>query len=221
MTTPDPHNPQQPQHPIPEQHQYGAPQTSPYAAPVQPTLDQFPASPPYGRPVLDQFPQSPAYGTPVPPSPPYGVPVAQFPPSPAYGTPAVTPPESTGYHQPPAPAAKPAGRKPIVVLGVLAGVFLVVAGVFLALYLVKNGEYDRTSANRAEKDRELSSVKDDQGKEKKTLEGNKSKESSLKNEHDLLTQCVDASKAYLALPRGVTPESTRLFNIMYDICPQI
>ncbi|GAA3869507.1 hypothetical protein GCM10022243_38730 [Saccharothrix violaceirubra] len=203
MTSPDPHsNPYGvPAQPDPAQQQYGQPQ---YTQPYEPQPQPQP------QPQYNQV-YTPAQGGQL-------VPTEQ--PNP-YATPAQGTPYGA-YAQPrPQPQQQPRRKPPILVLSIVAAVLAVVAGVFTVLYVTKNGELGDTTAARAGKDGELAGVKDDQAKADKGLSDNKSKESSLKDEHDLLTQCVDATKAYFALPAGQTPESSRLFRIMYDICPKI
>ncbi|MCE6994081.1 hypothetical protein LZG04_04530 [Saccharothrix sp. S26] len=145
---------------------------------------------------------------------------AVTPPTP-FTPPAPTPPNGVPLPHPPSAPPARAGRAPLVALTALAAVLAVATGVFTVLYLGERADRDATAATRAEQERTLADVTAKQGAADTTLEGNRSRESTLTAEHDLLTQCVDAAKGYFALPPEQTPESSRLFRIMYDVCPQI
>ena len=80
---------------------------------------------------------------------------------------------------------------------------------------------DALAATRADQERSLADVAGRQDRADETLESNRSRESTLTATHDLLTQCVEAAKGYFDLPAEQSPESSRLFRVMYDICPQI
>lgn len=120
----------------------------------------------------------------------------------------------------PTPPA-PAGRAPIVALTVLAAVFALVTGLFTVLYLGERADRDAIAATRADQERSLADVTGKQDAADATLATNRSRESALSSEHDLLTRCVEAAKGYFDLPPGQSPESSRLFRVMYDVCPQI
>ncbi|PSL45270.1 hypothetical protein B0I31_12747 [Saccharothrix carnea] len=138
--------------------------------------------------------------TPPPPTPPNGVPLP--------------------YQAAPPPTTGPS-RAPVVALSALAAVFALVAGLFTALYLGERTDRDTIASTRADQERTLANVTGRQEQADATLETNRSRESTLTTQHDLLTQCVEAAKGYFALPPGQTPESSRLFRVMYDVCPQI
>jgi hypothetical protein len=145
-------------------------------------------------------PPAPTSFAPTPPTPPNGV---------------------SMQHQPtPPPPARPS-RAPIVALTALAAVFALVAGVFTVLYLGERADRDALAAARADQERSLADVSGKQEEADATLETNRSRESTLSTEHDLLTRCVEAAKGYFDLPPEQSPESSRLFRIMYDVCPQI
>jgi hypothetical protein len=144
--------------------------------------------------------------------------------------PALTPPSPASaplpngvplQYQPEPPPPAPPSRAPIVALTVLAAVFALVAGLFTVLHLGERADRDAIAATRADQERRLADVAGKQDEVDATLETNRSRESTLSTEHDLLTRCVEAAKGYFALPPERTPESSRLFRIMYDICPQI
>jgi uncharacterized protein HemX len=158
--------------------------------------------------------------TPPTPMPPLSLP-ASTPPTPMPTPPPSTPPNGVPpqYQQSPQPA--PSGRAPIVALIAVAAVLALVTGLFTVLYLGERTDRDAVAATRADRERGLADVAAKQDEADATLETNRSRESTLTSEHDLLTQCVEAAKGYFDLPAEQTPESSRLFRIMYDICPQI
>ncbi|XVS62818.1 hypothetical protein ACQPYE_31840 [Actinosynnema sp. CA-299493] len=164
---------------------------------------------------------TPSSPTPVPtPSsltPPSPVPAL----TPASG-PAPTPPNGVPpQHEPtPPPPARPS-RTPIVALIALAAVLALVTGLFTVLYLGERADRDAIAATRSDQERSLADVTGKQEEVDATLETNRSRESTLSGEHDLLTRCVEAAKGYFDLPPEQTPESSRLFRVMYDVCPQI
>ncbi|WP_158852035.1 hypothetical protein [Saccharothrix deserti] len=143
-----------------------------------------------------------------------------YPPAMAQSVP--TPPNGMQPQHPqmPQPVARPS-RAPIIALTTLAAVFAIVAGLFTVLYVGETSDRDQVAATRADKEGALSDLTEKQDEADNTLETNRSRESTLTSEHDLLTQCVDAAKAYFDLPPEQSPESSRLFRIMYDVCPQI
>lgn len=145
-------------------------------------------------------PLAPPAATPPVPTPPNGVPLPHQP--------------------PPGPPARP-NRAPTVALTVLAAVLALVTGLFTVLYLGERADRDAFATTRADQERTLADVAGKQEEADATLETNRSRESALSTEHDLLTRCVEAAKGYFDLPPERTPESSRLFRIMYDICPQI
>ena len=142
-----------------------------------------------------------AQPTPPVPTPPNGMPLP-------YGQPQLPPP------------ARPS-RAPIIALTALAAAFAIATGLFTVLYLGERGDRDAVAATRADQERTLTDLAGKQDDADATLETNRSRESTLTAEHDLLTQCVEAAKGYFDLPPEQTPESSRLFRVMYDICPQI
>ncbi|MCC8251083.1 hypothetical protein [Saccharothrix luteola] len=145
-------------------------------------------------------PPAPTSFAPTPPTPPNGV---------------------SMQHQPtPPPPARPS-RAPIVALTALAAVFALVAGLFTVLYLGERADRNALAATRADQERTLADVSGKQEEADATLETNRSREFTLSTEHDLLTRCVEAAKGYFDLPPEQSPESSRLFRIMYDVCPQI
>jgi hypothetical protein len=123
-------------------------------------------------------------------------------------------------HQAPQPPARPS-RAPIIALTTLAVVFAIVAGLFTALYAGARSDRDDTATARADKERTLADVTERQDAADEALESKRSRESILTDEHDLLTRCVEAAKGYFDLPAEQSPESSRLFRIMYEVCPQI
>ncbi|MFD0204641.1 MULTISPECIES: hypothetical protein [Saccharothrix] len=145
-------------------------------------------------------PPPPPLLTPPPPTPPNGVPLP--------------------YQAAPPPTTGPS-RAPIVALTALAAVFALVAGLFTVLYLGERTDRDTIATTRADRERTLATVAERQEQADATLGTNRSRESTLTTQHDLLTRCVEAAKGYFALPPGQTPESSRLFRVMYDVCPQI
>ncbi|MFJ6676264.1 hypothetical protein ACIQMJ_34630 [Actinosynnema sp. NPDC091369] len=169
---------------------------TPFAPPASTSPDPTPPDP------------TPSALTPSAFTPPNGVPLAHDP-APAAG--AAPSPEPPG----------PPSRTPIVVLTAVAAVLAVVAGLFTVLYLGERTDRDATAAARADRERTLADVTAKQDEADSALETNRSRESVLEGEHDLLTECADAAKAYFDLPPEQTPESSRLFRIMYDVCPQI
>ncbi|WP_148088970.1 hypothetical protein [Saccharothrix texasensis] len=155
---------------------------------------------------------TPFASTPPAPTPPAGVP----------SSPAPTPPNGVPLqHGPtPPPPARPS-RKPVVVLTALAAVLALATGLFTVLYLGERADRDALAATRSDQERSLADVTGKQEEVDATLESNRSRESTLSGEHDLLTRCVEAAKGYFDLPPEQTPESSRLFRVMYDVCPQI
>ncbi|MER5265315.1 hypothetical protein ABTZ99_24875 [Actinosynnema sp. NPDC002837] len=149
-------------------------------------------------------------------------PPSSNPTAPTSFAPTPTPPNGVSMqHQPtPPPPARP-GRAPIVALTALAAVFAIVAGLFTVLYLGERADRNALAATRADQERTLADVSGKQEEADATLETNRSRESTLSTEHDLLTRCVEAAKGYFDLPPEQSPESSRLFRIMYDVCPQI
>ncbi|MFD1147387.1 hypothetical protein [Saccharothrix hoggarensis] len=198
MTTPEPNHRGTPPVPAP---------TS--ASADQPAVDQQPAAAPWGtEPQPAPWATGPQLAEAHPAQHPYP-PHPEFPPN-------LFQPE---MRQP--SATRSGGRVPIVVLTALAVVFAVVAGVFTALYASERAELDRTTATRADRERALADVTAQQAEADRTLDTTRSRETTLTAEHDLLTECVDAAKGYFDLPPGPSPESSRLFGVMYDVCPQI
>ncbi|NUS62282.1 MAG: hypothetical protein HOQ46_01385 [Saccharothrix sp.] len=140
----------------------------------------------------------------------------------AASTPAAsTPPNGLPLEYQPSPRPARPGRAPIVALIAAAAVLALVTGLFTVLYLGERADRDAVAATRADQERSLADVAVKQDEADATLETNRSRESTLTVEHDLLTECVEAAKGYFDLPAEQTPESSRLFRIMYDVCPQI
>lgn len=169
-------------------------------------------------PESDQALTPPTPSTPFAPPPPHTF--AQM-----SGPPASTPPNGVPLQYepslpPPPPPARPS-RAPIVALIAVAAVLALVTGLFTVLYLGERTDRDALAATRADQERSLADVAERQDRADETLESNRSRESTLTATHDLLTQCVEAAKGYFDLPAEQSPESSRLFRIMYDICPQI
>lgn len=153
--------------------------------------------------------------TPMPPlTPPASTP-------PASTLPASTPPNGVPPQYQPSPRPARPGRAPIAALIAAAAVLALVTGLFTVLYLGERSDRDAVAATRADRERSLADVAAKQDEADATLETNRSRESTLTTEHDLLTECVEAAKGYFDLPAEQTPESSRLFRIMYDVCPQI
>ncbi|NUT48779.1 MAG: hypothetical protein HOV94_15945 [Saccharothrix sp.] len=103
----------------------------------------------------------------------------------------------------------------------LAAALVVATGVFTALYLGERADRDGVAATRQDRERSVAEVRDRQGPADRRLADDRDRASALTTENDLLTSCVDAARAYFDLPPGQTPESSRLFRVMYDVCPQI
>ncbi|MDU0289047.1 hypothetical protein [Saccharothrix longispora] len=122
---------------------------------------------------------------------------------------------------PPVTVVPRPGRAPVVVLTALAVVFAVVAAVFTVLHADAGDERDRLTAARLEEERALSGLQAQQEEADRVLEDNRSRHTTLTTRHDVLTRCVDAAKAYFDLPPLDSPESSRLFRIMYEVCPQV
>ncbi len=158
------------------------------------------------------LPTAPA-PTPFASTPPNGTPAAN-------GTPAPTPPNGMPVPTRPVPAPARPSRAPIVALTALAAVLALATGLFTLLYLGERADRDAIAATRQDTERTLADVAEEQGETDATLETNRSRESTLTTEHGLLTRCVEAAKGYFALPPEQTPESSRLFRIMYDVCPR-
>ncbi|XVV01831.1 hypothetical protein ACQPW3_31225 [Actinosynnema sp. CA-248983] len=112
-------------------------------------------------------------------------------------------------------------RAPIIALSAVAALFLATAAVFTVLFVNERNETDRLTAARAAQETAAGEVAKERAEADKSLADKRSRQNDLDAERDLLTQCVDATKAYFKLPVGNSPESDRLFKIMYDICPKI
>ncbi|MEU7527795.1 hypothetical protein AB0A74_18840 [Saccharothrix sp. NPDC042600] len=112
-------------------------------------------------------------------------------------------------------------RAPIIALAAVAALFLATAAVFTVLFLNERTETDRLTSAKAAQDSTAADVAKEREDADKSLADKRSQHSALDAEHDLLTQCVEATKAYFKLPVGDSPESERLFKIMYDVCPRI
>ncbi|MBY8854097.1 hypothetical protein K7G98_40050, partial [Saccharothrix sp. MB29] len=90
--------------------------------------------------------------------------------------------------------------------------------VFTVLHADAGDERDRLTAARLEEERALSGLQAQQEEADRVLEDNRSRHTTLTTRHDVLTRCVDAAKAYFDLPPLDSPESSRLFRIMYEVC---
>ena len=112
-------------------------------------------------------------------------------------------------------------RAPIIALSTVVVLFLAVAAVFTALYFTERTETDRLDTARAAQESTAADLATEQEEADESLAAKRSRESDLKGERHLLTQCVEATKAYFKLPVGDSAESKRLFEIMYDVCPRI
>ncbi|GAA0228636.1 hypothetical protein GCM10010492_28740 [Saccharothrix mutabilis subsp. mutabilis] len=112
-------------------------------------------------------------------------------------------------------------RAPIIALAAVAALFLATAAVCTVLLFDERGETDRLTSAKAAQDSAAADVAREREEADKSLADKRSQHSTLDAEHDLLTQCVEATKAYFKLPVGDSAESERLFKIMYDVCPRI
>jgi hypothetical protein len=127
-------------------------------------------------------------------------------------------PQPTG--QQPQPATP--SRAPIVVLTVMATVFALATAVFTFLYLGERADRDAAAATRADRERVLADVRGRQDELDRALGTNRTRETALTTDNNLLTTCVEAAKQYFDLPPGQqSPERSRVFRVMYDVCPKI
>lgn len=131
------------------------------------------------------------------------------------------PPESPESLPPGSTALPSRNRTPVIALSALAAFFAIVTGLFTWLLVNESATRDRHAAIRAEDERVAAEIADQLEQADQNLAGTRSHESALTAQQDLLTRCVDATKGYFDLPPEDTPESSRLFRIMYDVCPQI
>ncbi|WP_367137175.1 hypothetical protein [Saccharothrix sp. HUAS TT1] len=106
-------------------------------------------------------------------------------------------------------------------LTALAVVLALTAGVFTVLYLGERAERDGVAATRADRERVLADVREQQEGLDAALATNKSREATLISENDLLATCVEAARTYFDLPPGRSDASSQVFAVMYDVCPQL
>ncbi|QFZ22374.1 hypothetical protein [Saccharothrix syringae] len=118
------------------------------------------------------------------------------------------------------PVARP-NRAPLIALTALAALFAATTGLLTALYTSAAGERDEHVVSRAQRELALTGVAEQQEQVDQALADHRSRESALSGEHDLLTRCAEAAEAYFDLPPEQSPESSRLFRVMYDVCPLI
>ncbi|MEJ2857327.1 MULTISPECIES: hypothetical protein [unclassified Saccharothrix] len=112
-------------------------------------------------------------------------------------------------------------RAPIIVLSVVAALFLATAAVFTVLYFDQSSETDRLTTARSAEESTAADVAKEREEADESLKEKRSRKSALDSEQSVLTKCTEATKAYLKLPVGDSPESDRLFKIMYEICPLV
>ncbi|MFI9814443.1 hypothetical protein [Saccharothrix variisporea] len=112
-------------------------------------------------------------------------------------------------------------RAPIVALSAVAALFLATAAVFTVLYFGQRSETDRLTTARATEESTAADVAREREEADQSLEEKRSRKSSLDSQQSVLTKCTEATKAYMKLPVGDSPESNRLFQIMYETCPLI
>lgn len=112
-------------------------------------------------------------------------------------------------------------RAPIVVLSAVAALFLATAAVFTVLYFGQRSETTRLTTAHAAEQSTAADVVREREEADESLAEKRSRKSSLESEQSVLTKCTEATKAYLKLPVGDSPESNRLFEIMYEMCPLI
>jgi type IV secretory pathway VirB10-like protein len=161
-----------------------------------PEADRQPTTPP------EPFPVS----QPLPPAQPSAQPT----------TPPLQPQPAATQPQPTTPS-----RAPIVVLTVMATVFALAATVFTFLYFGERADRDGTAATRADRERVLAEVRGRQDELDRALGANRTREAALTTDNNLLSTCVEAAKQYFDLPPGQSPERSRVFRVMYDVCPKI
>ncbi|MEU4446062.1 hypothetical protein AB0K14_31945 [Actinosynnema sp. NPDC050801] len=133
--------------------------------------------------------------------------------------PALQPPQPP-QSQPAPPPARPS-RAPVVVLIALAAVLAIATATFTVLYFGERADRDGVAATVVDRERSLADLRGQQEELDAALESNRSRQSTLSTENGLLSTCVEAAKGYFDLPPGRTPESSRLFEVMYDTCPLI
>ncbi|GAB2987599.1 hypothetical protein [Saccharothrix stipae] len=170
-----------------------------------PEADRQPTTPP--RPFAQPF-GPPLAPPPLTPESPSGQ-AQQFP--------VLQPPQPPPAQPPP---ARPS-RAPVVVLIALAAVLAIATATFTVLYFGERADRDGVAATRVDRERGLADLREQQDELDAALESNRSRESTLSIENGLLSTCVEAAKGYFDLPAGQTPESSRLFEVMYDTCPLI